>query len=377
MKKDRRHFLRKIAAGGMASGLLPLSLGNGLPLATGNRSGGIRNPYISRDQKTGPDPYQQNWMDLEFGMFIHFGINTYYDREWSEGDLDISVFDPGSLDTDQWCRVAKEAGMKYMVPVVKHHDGFCLWPTKYTDYSVSQTPFGKDLLGMLADSASRHGLKMGIYYSLWDSHHTLHDTDENGYVEFVKNQMEELLTGYGELVQVWFDGFWKKQQSGWTHTDGTHASPEEFIRAWRMEGAYRWQMDHLYQFIKAMQPGCMVMNNATSRYPGVPLHPVDATCGEKAFTETRYRKVWPWLGKDHYFPLEIEATMSVRGNDRFPKGNWFWHQWDHSVATVEQVRRWLELAGALDANLLLNCGPMANGRLRPGDVEVLTSLRDP
>lgn len=367
MKTSRRDFIQRVAAGSVAYGLAPALLAGE---AEGYRT-------IPHHMQAGPNAAQRAWMDLEFGMFIHFGINTYYDREWSEGDLDISVFHPVELDTDRWCAIARDAGMKYMVLGVKHHDGFCLWPTKHTEYCVRNTPFKQDLLGMLADSAARHGLKLGIYYSLWDSHHPLHDTDENGYVQFMKNQLEELLTGYGELVQLWFDGFWKKQQTGWSRPDGTHSSPEEFIHAWRMEGSYRWQMDHLYQYVKSLQPDCIVMNNATSRYPGVPLHPVDATCGEKALAPDReYRKVWPWLGKDQYFPMEIETTMSVSGNRRFPSGNWFWHEWDHSVASVDQIRWWLDRARSMDANLLLNCGPMASGRLRPEDVEALTSLHE-
>ncbi len=313
-------------------------------------------------------------MELKFGMFIHFGINTYYDMEWSDGTLDISVFNPVGLDTDRWCEVAREAGMNYVVLVTKHHDGFCLWPSNHTGYSVKNTPYGKDVVGMLARSAEKYGLKLGLYYSLWDANHPLHDTDENGFVQFMKAQLTELLTGYGELAELWFDGFWKKQQSGWQTPDGEHTPPGDFVAAWRMEGAYRWQMDHLYQFIKELQPGCMVMNNATGRYPGVPLHPVDVTSGEKALAEREYQKVWKWLGRERYFPMQIEATLSVKGNERFPKGNWFWHEWDHSVASLQQVIQWLTLAGKLDANLLLNCGPDVNGRLRPEDEGVLTQI---
>jgi len=365
MNNTRREFLRKVAMGGAATSILPVG-SHGAPLNQSER--------ITMDEPL-PDKAQKAWMDLKFGMFIHFGINTFYDTEWSNGDLDVSVFNPADLDTDRWCEVAARAGMNYIVLVCKHHDGFCLWHTGHTSYSVKNTPFKKDIVDMLSKSAQKFGLKLGMYYSLWDANNPLHNTDENGYVEFMKNQLSELLTQYGEVVELWFDGFWKKQQSGWQDQKGEHASPEAFIQAWRMEGAFRWQIDHLYNYVKKLQPNCMIMNNPTSRYKGLPLHPVDALCGEKALEEKPYRKVWPWLGKECYFPMQIEATMSIKGNKRFPSGNWFWKTWDHSVASPDQVREWLSLASRMDANLLLNCGPSDRGTLRPEDVETLLSLK--
>lgn len=343
---------------------------------------------VSQTLEAEPILAQKAWMDLKFGMFIHFGINTYYDMEWSDGTLDPVKFNPVELDTDQWCRVAAQAGMKYIVVITKHHDGFCLWPTKYTDYSVKSTPLKRDVLGEVVASARKFGLKVGLYYSLWDRHEKSHDTDGFAYVEFMKNQIHELLTNYGEIVELWFDGFWKKQQSGWEKpiTDetgekvaGTPASKErdeKFIQSWRNEGAYKWQMDHLYQFIKSLQPNCLVMNNSTTAYPGVPLHPVDVRSGEK-YTKVNPndQKVWKWLGQDIYLPMQIETTMSVKGNSQFPSGNWFWHEGDHSVLPKDKILSYLEIAGQMEANLLLNCGPMPNGKLRPEDVEVLSGLQ--
>jgi alpha-L-fucosidase len=320
------------------------------------------------------DIWQKDFMDLKFGMFIHFGINTYYDREWSEGDLDPVLYNPTELDTDQWCKVASKAGMKYVVFGTKHHDGFCNFITQHTDYSVLATPFRKDVLAMLADSARKYGLKLGLYYSLWDSNNILHDTNEHAYVDFMKAQMDELLNNYGDILLIWFDGFWKKQQTGWKSEDGSDPAPDQFIQSWRNEGAFRWEMDHLYRYIKSIQPECLIMNNATSKFKAVPLHPVDALCGERALTFKDYRREWEFLGKKRYYPFQIETTMSAKGNERFPNGNWFWHEWDHSVISVETVQSYLDLADRMNANLLLNVGPMANGKLRPEDVEVLSSL---
>lgn len=378
---NRRDFLKRSLIGGSAALMAP-----GLIKANYSNS----NLVSSEDSKiVEPSIAQKAWMEMKFGMFIHFGINTYYDMEWSDGTLDISKFNPSQLDTDQWCSVAKKAGMKYIVIITKHHDGFCLWNTKYTDYSVKNTPFKQDVIAKLAESAEKFGLKLGLYYSLWDRHEKSHDEDEYKYVEFMKGQLEELLTGYGDVVELWFDGFWKKQKSGWAapikddtgeKITGTVKSLErdnKFIQAWRNEGAYRWQMDHLYQYIKSFQPNCLVMNNSTTAYPGVPLHPVDIRSGEK-YTEVNEndRKVWKWLGDDIYLPMQIETTMSVKGNKKFPSGNWFWHEWDHSVASKEKILDYLNVAGKMNANLLLNCGVMDTGKLRPEDVEVLSSLRD-
>lgn len=362
MNLNRRDFLKTTSIG---------SLSLTLPI----REVAAKNK-LNENADTKPTQEQQEWMDLKFGMFIHFGINTYYDTEWSDGTLDPAKYNPAELDTDQWCRVAKEAGMTYVVLVTKHHDGFCNWPTSYTTYSVRSTPFNNDLVGQLVASARKYGLKVGFYYSLWDRHEPTHDLDEHAYVQFMKNQLRELLANYGEVIELWFDGFWKKQQSGWKTASGEHAPPEQFVKSWRFEGAFRWQMDHIYQFVKELQPRCLVMNNATTRYPGVPLHPVDILSGEKATEVSHYKRVWDWLGKPKYFPMQIETTMSQRGKEQFTSGSWFWHEWDHSVASKEQIQGWLKTAGKMNANLLLNVGPMANGKLRPEDVDVLSKVSE-
>ncbi len=373
---QRRDFLKTSSLLGLGAASVPATAWGRLP-------------RLTDDEPIGPDPRQQAWMDLGFGMFIHFGINTYYDVEWSDGSLDPAKVNPTSLDTDQWCRTAKAAGMKYIVLITKHHDGFCLWPTKYTNYSVAATPFKGDVVAELVNSAHKHGLKVGFYYSLWDRHEKSHDTDEWAYVDFMKGQLEELLTNYGPVVELWFDGFWKKQQSGWSkklkqgELEGEAGFQEQntardlaFIDAWRMEGAYRWQMDHLYQYIKSLQPDCLVMNNSTTAYPGVPLHPVDIRSGEKYTTPNPDdQKVWDWLGNKRYLPLQIETTMSQKGDQRFKSGSWFWHAWDHSVASKAQILQYLDVARQMQANLLLNCGPDPQGRLRPEDEGRLLELR--
>lgn len=376
MPYSRRDFIRHAGMAGVIS-IAPSFNSTAHPQST--------NSHLVSPADVLPSQAQKKWMDLKFGMFVHFGINTFYDVEWSDGTLDPSKFNPSDLDTDQWCRVAQEAGMKYIVIITKHHDGFCNWSTKTTKYSVKSTPFNRDLIAEVVKSARKYGLEVGLYYSLWDRHEKSHDQDERKYVDFMKVQLTELLTKYGPIVELWFDGFWKKQKSGWSKKDeilgelvevsGVVTRDAEFIKAWRMEGAYRWQMDHLYQHIKTLQPNCLVMNNTTTAYPGVPLHPVDIRSGEKYTKPKPDTKVWNWLGQDIYLPLQIETTMSVKGSKEFPSGNWFWHKEDHSVASKEQILSWLSISENMQANLLLNVGPMDNGKLRPEDVKVLSSLK--
>lgn len=372
----RRDFLQTLGAGAGLGLTGAPALGHSRPSASS-----LNHPLEAPE----PTAAQQAWMDLGFGMFVHFGINTYYDTEWSDGTLDPVKFNPAKLDTDQWCATAKAAGMKYIVLITKHHDGFCLWPTKYTDYSVAATPWKGDLVAEVVNSAHKHGLKVGFYYSLWDRREKSHDEDDWAYVDFMKKQLEELLTGYGEIVELWFDGFWKKQKTGWSkrnkelegeaYREENQLRNDKFIEAWRMEGAYRWQMDHLYQYIKSLQPDCLVMNNSTTAYPGVPLHPVDIRSGEKYTSVAEDQKVWNWLGEDIYLPLQIETTMSVKGDKRFPSGNWFWHEWDKSVLEKEKILNYLSVAEAMKANLLLNVGPSDQGLLREVDERTLKALR--
>lgn len=328
---------------------------------------------------------QKSFMALKYGMFIYFGINTFNDKEWSYGDLPLNSFNPATIDTDQWCRAAKDAGMKYIIFTTKHVDGFCNWHTDYTNYSIQNTPFKKDLVKQLAESCIKYDLKLGLYYCLWDENHPDHRKNEKAYNEYVRNQITELLTNYGDIVCLWFDGFWKNQQSGWSKKgatiDGENVATSnefnrenKFINAWRREGAFRLEWDQLYLLIKKLQPACIVFNNPTTAYRGVPLLPVDARSAEKGHKLETDKKYWQWLGDSTYLPLQIETTLSQEGDKLFPTGNWFWHDWDHSIASKHQVYEWVEKAKNLDANLVLNVGPMSNGKLRPEDVTLLDSI---
>lgn len=154
-----------------------------------------------------PSESQLLWHEMEYFSLVCYGLNTYTEVEWAYGDVDPALFNPSDLDTDQWARVASDAGMKGLILVAKHHDGFCLWPSKYTDYSVKATPWKDgqgDVLGDLAGSCKKYGLKLGVYLSPWDRNHA--DYGRPDYVQYYYKQLEELLTEYGDVFEFWIDG---------------------------------------------------------------------------------------------------------------------------------------------------------------------------
>jgi len=155
-----------------------------------------------------PSPQQSHWQDLEFGVIVHFGTNTFLDREWGDGKADPKVFNPDRVDPVQWARASRAAGAKYMVMVAKHHDGFALWPTEQSNYSVKSSPWmnGKgDLVRMASDAARQEGLEFGIYLSPWDRHEPRY-ADTKAYDSYYLAQMDELVQHYGPLSEWWLDG---------------------------------------------------------------------------------------------------------------------------------------------------------------------------
>lgn len=150
-----------------------------------------------------PSKKQLDWYDMEFYAFIHFGPNTFTNKEWGDGTEDPAIFYPKKLDCDQWVSAIKAAGMKGMVLTAKHHDGFCLWPSKYTEHSVKNSPLKRDVVKEAADACRRGGIKFGFYLSPWDRNCASYGTPE--YNDYFCNQLTELLTGYGDIFYVWFD----------------------------------------------------------------------------------------------------------------------------------------------------------------------------
>lgn len=169
-----------------------------------------------------PTQRQLDWQKLEVTGFLHFGINTFTGKEWGDGKESPLLFNPKKLDTDQWVRIAKDAGINLLILTAKHHDGFCLWPTNTTDYSIKQSPYkdgNGDLLKSLAESCKKYDMKIGVYLSPWDRNAKSYGSEE--YNEMFRNQLSEVLTNYGKIDEVWFDGAngegpnGKKQEYDW------------------------------------------------------------------------------------------------------------------------------------------------------------------
>lgn len=180
----------------------------GVAALAGGRSVGSAAFKAATARRPRPTNAQLRWQSDELAMFLHFGVNTFMDREWGDGREDPRVFAPGSLDARQWARVARDAGFRAMILTAKHHDGFCLWPTSTTQHSVASSPFrggSGDVVREFVDACRAFHLRPGLYLSPWDRNHPTYG-DSTRYNEVYATQLTELLTRYGAIAEVWFDG---------------------------------------------------------------------------------------------------------------------------------------------------------------------------
>ncbi|MCB0630765.1 MAG: alpha-L-fucosidase, partial [Lewinella sp.] len=199
-----------------------------------------------------PDQKQLDWQELEFYAFVHFNMNTFTNMEWGFGDESPELFNPAELDCRQWAKVCKDAGMKGIILTAKHHDGFCLWPSEYTEHSVKNSPWkdGKgDVVQELADACKEYGLKLGVYLSPWDRNHADYGTPE--YLTYFRNQLRELLTNYGEVFEVWFDG-----ANGGTGYYGG-ANEER-----RVDKTTYYDWPNTYKIVRELQPHAVLFSDA-------------------------------------------------------------------------------------------------------------------
>ncbi len=199
-----------------------------------------------------PSPEQLAYQQMEMVGFIHFTVNTFTDKEWGYGDEDPAVFNPTALDAEQWVLAAKAGGMKQLILTAKHHDGFCLWPSEYTEHSVKASPYkdGKgDIVREFVDACRKHGLKVGLYLSPWDRNHKDYGNQE--YIIYYRNQLRELLTNYGEINEIWFDG--ANGGDGYYGGDNCERHVDKLTY-------YDWP--NTIQLVKELQPGIKIFSDA-------------------------------------------------------------------------------------------------------------------
>lgn len=278
---------------------------------------------------------QQGFVDLRFGMFLHFNMATFQDREWGDPTADSSVFNPTNLDTDQWAQAAKSAGMTYGCLTTKHHDGFCIWPTK-TGVAHSSV----DVVRSYVDSFRRAGLQVALYYSILDMRNDIrHFNITSEKIQLVKDQLKELLTNYGEINHLIIDG-WDAPWSRITY--------EEI------------PFHEIYALIKELQPNCLVSDLNASEYPSGGLYYSDIKAYEQNAGQT--------VPEGSTLPAYSCVTLT---------DGWFWQERDKDaeLKSVHQVvNEWLLPLNRRHCNLILNAPPNREGRLSENIINRLDEI---
>ncbi len=315
-----------------------------------------------------PSERQLAWHEMEFYAFVHFNMNTFTNMEWGLGSESSELFNPTDLDCRQWAKVCKEAGMKGIILTAKHHDGFCLWPSVYTEHSVKNSPWkdGKgDVVKELAEACKEYGLKMGIYLSPWDRNHA--DYGKPEYIEYFRNQLRELLTNYGDIFEVWFDG-----ANGGT---GYYGGANEERRIDRTT-YYDWE--NTRKIVRELQPMACMFSDA-----GPDIRWVGNEQGWARKTN------WCLLNKDSVAPgvvsdLEWLRAGQENGTDWIPaevdvsiRPGWYYHpSEDHKVKSLPQLLDIYYHSVGRNASFLLNLPVDKRGLVHEDDVEQLQKLAE-
>ena len=327
-------------------------------------AGCARSPHAVRRSTTtrpGPSPSQLSWQRDEVALFLHFGVNTFTDREWGDGHEDPSIFAPTALDARQWARAAKDAGAHALILTAKHHDGFCLWPTATTNHSVAASPWrsGKgDVVREFVDACHAEGLKAGLYLSPWDRNNPAYG-DSLRYNDLYSAQLTELLTRYGPISEVWFDG---------ANGEGPNGKRQ----------VYDWP--RFFGLVRRLQPAAVMFSDAG---------PDARWCGNENGTagDPNWSTVIPDLvtfpGQSG--PVITEALQHGDRNgsvwrpaevDVSIRPGWFYHPAeDERVRTVENLVDLYFSSVGRNGKLLLNVPPTRAGLLHSIDVGRLASFR--
>lgn len=314
--------------------------------------------------------HRKEFQDMKFGMFIHWGVfSELGDGEWVMNNRGVTVqeyarlkdfFNPISFDAKKWVEAAKSAGMKYITLITRHHDGFSNWDTRQSDWKITNTPYGKDVVKQIAAECHRQGIQLFLYYSLldWTREDYPHETGKTGqrsgraghgnyasYLQFMKNQLTELLTNYGEIAGIWFDGHWDQ------------TAPEGAAdRSSRID----WHYPEIYGLIHKLQPKCLIGNNHHMQ----PFDGEDFQMFEKDLPGQN-RSGLSFQSPSRELPLETCETM----ND-----SWGFNITDGNYKTSRQLIQYLVNAAGRNANFLLNIGPMPNGIIQPEFIDTLKKI---
>jgi alpha-L-fucosidase len=317
-----------------------------------------------------PSPRQLAWSRLEFYAFLHFTVNTFTDREWGNGDEDPAIFNPTQFDADAICEALKSAGSKGVILTCKHHDGFCLWPTQTTEHCIRNSPFrgGKgDVVKEISAAAARHGLKFGVYLSPWDRNQATYGTP--AYIDLYRRQLRELLTGYGEIFEIWHDG----ANGG----SGYYGGAKE-TRTIDKKHYYDWQ--NTWNLESELQPGACRFSDVgpdirwVGNEKGIAGDPCWATftpVGEKGGeampgdvlekennSGTRNGKFW----------MPAECDVSIRPG-------WFWHEKENGkVKTPKELFDLYCNSVGRGASFLLNVPPDRRGLIHEADAASLSEF---
>jgi alpha-L-fucosidase len=354
--KKRRQFLFL-----MTTGFLSTGVAHAERLFSSFKSAVLPKPF-------GPTPSarQLQWHELEFYGFIHFTVNTFTDKEWGYGDEDPSLFNPTGFDAEQIVRVAKESGMKGLILTAKHHDGFCLWPSKYTEHSVKHSSWKNgrgDVVKEMSDACRRSGLKFGIYLSPWDRNHA--DYGQPAYLTYFRNQLRELLTSYGPIFEVFLDG----ANGG----DGFYGGARETRRIDR-ETYYDWPTT--WQLVRQLQPEACLFSDAGPdvRWVGNERGSAGETC-------------WATLNAKDFAPGRADQARLNHGDrpgaqwvpaecDVSIRPGWFYHAAeDVKVRTPENLIEIYYNSVGRGASMLLNLPPDRRGRINENDERSLKDFR--
>lgn len=313
-----------------------------------------------------PAEHQIAWHEMEQYAFVHFTINTFTDSEWGFGDESPALFNPTDFDAEALVKIVKDANLKGLILTAKHHDGFCLWPSKYTEHSIKNSPYkgGEgDIVGEVAEACRLHGIKFGIYLSPWDRNHAGYGTDE--YLEYYRNQVRELLTAYGPLFEMWFDG----ANGG----DGYYGGAYE--TRWVESGYLYYDWPKVIDIIRELSPETVVWSSSLpdARWCSNERGIIDKHCWAMATPENMYPG-----GRDNIEVLKhgeengsrwapAEADVSIRPG-------WFYHDYEQPKSPEQLFDIYLSSVGR-GGTLLLNLAPDRRGRIPEQDVESLMRWR--